>query len=495
MRVRPDTWRAIGRWLSVPPAFIVGLVAAYIALMFSILLDQKCISLAQALRLSVPPSTLLSLLDIVFFVFALAIWTTPTVFAVGFALRTRKASRFQWGLTLAILLATVYVWAKHPSGFVIASHLAAVGAGVVLVCGVALSFHLAHKLRTHFLTNAAAFVILALPCWVAFAHAAKQPVNAQRLWSTVLEKGTWQAMNTGSEFAATRQVAFAGNRVLAIFDSGFPQYEGKQPMSKYRLLSLDVKTGEIKNSREFGGHWGAMPYIFATNDGHVVLEQGSLRSLNPDLSDAGPKLDLDHGRVIDVSPDGSTMAWETDPGTVLLDSHTLAPTGKHFAESVPSSVSATAVLTGNISWHDYPKDSTFVGLSDEHGLRLLFHGDCGFPAKFLNNETVMLVGCGKIRTMDVWGTILKEAAISGPARFAGVSQNGKRFALEFFDERGDPSLLLYEYFTVFDTETLHPVAMVRISEMPERQSWAAFSPDGQYFVAGNPNDLSLYKLP
>lgn len=488
MRVKPDTWRAIARWLSVPPAFIVGLVAAYIALMFSVLLEQKSISLAQALRLSVPPSIVLSVLRLAFFVLALAIWTTVTVFAVGFALRTRRASRFQWGLTLAILLATPYIWARHPSGFVTASHLAALGAGALLVCGVVLSFRLAHKQRTHFLTNAGAFVILALPCLLAFAQAAKQPPNAHRLWSTVLEKGTWQAMNTGSDFAATRQVAFAGDRVLAIFDTGFSQYEDKQPMSKYRLLSLDVKTGEIKNSREFAGYWGDMPFVFATNDGHVILEQGSLTSVNPDLSEAGPKFNVDHGRVINMSPDGSTMAWETTPGTILLDSHTLTPAGKRFAESVPSSVSATAVLTSNIWWsRDYPKDNTFVALSNEHGLRLLFHGNCGLPAKFLNNETVMVIGCGKIRTMNVWGTILKEAAIGGPAGFAGVSQNGKRFALDFSDERGDPSLLLYEYFTIFDTETLHPIAMVRISDMPERQSWSAFSPDGQYFVAGNPN--------
>lgn len=322
--------------------------------------------MAQALGLSVALSIVLSFLSLVFFVSAVAIWTTLTVFTVGFALRTRKASRFQWGLTLAILLATPYVWAKHPSGFVTASHLAALGAGVLLVCGVVLSFRLAHKLRTHFLTNAGAFVILALPCGVAYARAAKEPPNAQRLWSTVLERGTWQAMNTGSDFAATRQVAFAGDRVLAIFDAGFPQYEGKQPMSKYRLVSLDAKTGEIKNLREFGGPWGAMPYVFPTDDGHIILEQGSLRSLNPDLSNAGPKFDPDHGRVIYVSPDDSTMAWETDPGTVLLDSHSLIPSGKRFAESVPSSVSATAVLTGNISWsRDYPNDRTFVGLRDE----------------------------------------------------------------------------------------------------------------------------------
>jgi hypothetical protein len=465
------------------------------ALLFSLLLEQICIRLTQALQLNVPPKILVSLFDVAFIVLALAVWTTATLFAIGFALRTSKRSRLQWGLTVALLLATGYVWTTPPSGFVTASHLAAASAVVLLVCGVFLSFRLVRKVHTHFVTNAVTLVILTVPCWMAFIAAPKLPPNARRLWSTVLQKGTWQAMNTGSEFAATRQVAFAGDRVLAIFDAGSAPYVGKQPMSKYRLLSLDVKTGAIKNSREFGGRWGAMPYVFATNDGHVVLEQGSLKSLNPDLTDAGLHLDVDRGRVHEISPDGSTMAWETTPGTVLLDSQTLAPVGKHLTESAPSSVSATSVLTDNTSWfRDYPKDHTFVALTDEHGSRLLFHGDCGSQPKFLNNETVMLVGCGKITTINLRGTILQEAAVAGRGRFAGVSQNGRRFALEFSYERGDPSLLLYEYFTVFDTETLHPVATVRVSEMPERQSWSALSPDGRYLVAGNPDQLSLYKL-
>ena len=89
----------------------------------------------------------------------------------------------------------------------------------------------------------------------------------------MLETGTWQAMNTGSSFAATRRVAFAGDKVVAIFDAGYPTYQGKQPMSKYRLVSLDAGTGEIKNSRELVGRWGTMPYVFATNDGHVILDE------------------------------------------------------------------------------------------------------------------------------------------------------------------------------------------------------------------------------
>jgi hypothetical protein len=36
---------------------------------------------------------------------------------------------------------------------------------------------------------------------------------------------------------------------------------------------------------------------------------------------------------------------------------------------------------------------------------------------------------------------------------------------------------------------------VSVSDLPERQSWSAFSHNGKYFVAGNPNDLTLYQLP
>jgi hypothetical protein len=98
--------------------------------------------------------------------------------------------------------------------------------------------------------------------------------------------------------------------------------------------------------------------------------------------------------------------------------------------------------------------------------------------------------------LDTKGTLLKKAATGrGPARLTGISQDGKRFSLEFSDEKGDPSVLLYEYFLVFDADTLQPVATVRISDLPERQSWSAFSADGRYFAAGNPDNLSLYELP
>jgi hypothetical protein len=494
VRVKPETWRTIGRWLLVPPVLLAGQFGCVLAMMFSVLVDQSCLQWAERFKLNVQPNLLLNLLSVVLFFLVFAIWTVPTAYAIGFALRTGKTARLQWGLSVALLLTIGFEWATKRSEFpVLGTAMAA--AIICLVAGIVLSFRLEHRARTHLLANAAAFAVLLLPSFVAFAEASKQPPNAKRLWSTVLQKNTWQAMNTGSEFGAARQAVVVGERVVAVFDAGYPEYVDKQPMSKYRLVSLDIQTGQTKNSREFVGHWGAMPSLFATNDGHVIFEQGSLKSLNPDLTEAGPELNIDHGRVGQISPDGSTLAWETSPGTVLLDSHSLAPIGKPLAESSPNSVSTTAVLTYATIWNAYPKDRTFVGWADEHGLRLLFHGDCGI-AQFLTNETVVLVGCGRIRLLNSKGAIFKEETTGrGPARLTSVSQDGKRFALEFSDEKGDPSVLLYEYFLVFDAETLQPVATVRISDLPERQSWSAFSADGKYFVAGNPNSLSLYELP
>jgi hypothetical protein len=496
VRVKPETWRTICRWLLVPPVFIAGSFGFVIAMMFSVLLDQSCLQWAERLGLNLQPHLLLNLLGVVVFFLILTIWTIPTAFVIGFALRSGKAVPVQWGLSLALVLTIAFFWTAKYSDFApLVMHSAMLGAFACLIGGIVLSYRVAHRVRTHILTNAATLILLLLPCLVAFTQVSKQPPSARRLWSTVLQEGTWQAMNTGSGFSATRQVAVVGDRVVAVFDAGYPEYVDKQPMSKYRLVSLVAKTGEIKNSREFVGRWGSMPSVFSTNDGHVIFEQGSLKSLNPDLTEAGPQFNFDRGRVEHMSPDGSTLAWETSPGTVLLDSHTLTPIGKPLVESSPSSVSPTAVLTQGTIWNKYPKDRTFVGLTDEHGERLLFHGDCGF-SQFLNNDTVLLVGCGKIRLLNSKGVIFKEVTTGrGPARPTSISQDGRRFALEFSDEKGDPSILLYEYFLVFDAETLQPVAMVRISDLPERQSWSAFSADGEYFVAGNPNNLSLYQLP
>ena len=105
--MREAIWRAGGRWLLVPPAFLFGLVLGYIFLNLSLLLEQACIRCTRTLTLS--PSSLLEFLDLACFIFALAIWTTMIAWTAGFALRTKQAPRFQWGLTLALLLGAAYI--------------------------------------------------------------------------------------------------------------------------------------------------------------------------------------------------------------------------------------------------------------------------------------------------------------------------------------------------------------------------------------------------
>jgi len=303
-------------------------------------------------------------------------------------------------------------------------------------------------------------------------------------------------MNTSSSYNARRQVIFAGDRILVSFDAAPAAYEGKQPMATYRLLSLDVQTGQVLSSKEFLGKWGDIPMLYATADGHGILQHGSLKLLNPDLTDLGVSFEPSHGRVGQMSPDGSTMAWETFPGSTLLDSRTLTPLPQHLDESVPTSVSKRGVLTDNVYWYGkYPNDRMFVTLTDAAGKHLLFHGACGGRPEFLTDEKVIVAGCDKVRVIDIHGNLLRETkTMEGHATFAGVSRNGKRFAVEFNEVRGDPPMPLYDHFVIYDTETAEPIATIRVTDLPEYYSWSALSPDGDMFAVGSPDNLSLYDL-
>jgi hypothetical protein len=78
--------------------------------------------------------------------------------------------------------------------------------------------------------------------------------------------------------------------------------------------------------------------------------------------------------------------------------------------------------------------------------------------------------------------------------FAGVSQNGKRFALQVASFSGAHSIK-QERFIIYSVDSGEPVAEVTPEELAEEQSWTAFSPDGSMFVVGSPLKLTLYRLP
>lgn len=419
------------------------------------------------------------------------IWVVPVAWIVGRALRSRAVLSVLWGISISLLLTAVFVWfGREPF-----SRICAVIAAVVLVCALVYLLVRRANRRVLLFANVVVLVLLFVPRLIVVAAVQKLPPPAHKVWSVVLQKGTWQGMNTGSEFGATRQLTFAGDRIVAVFDAGYPRYQRKEPMSNYHVLSPDRNTGGIKNQMEFAGKWGAMPYIYGTHDGKVALVgEGPIKLLNPDLSSTGKELRYD-GIIHTESPDGTTLGWETLPGLTMLDADSLQPIGK-ISQNNPVSISRGAVLNTDHYWYrDYPKDQGFLTLTDDTGEHLLFHSKCGISAQFLTSDRVLINGCGKVYILDAQGKAVQEGSITPVGEIAGVSQNGNRFALEDSDERGDPPVLLYEQFVIYDATTLKPLAGVSVGDLPERQSWSAFSPDGHFFAVGNPDKLTLYQVP
>jgi hypothetical protein len=481
------------RWLCIIPLSYVTGIAFWLVTGYLMLLYPLLLNLASQAR--IPPQTTVSFARIGFLLAGLCVFVLPLAVYAGFLTRKRMRLSFQWAFSGALLLLAYFVWASDGKASPVAAHIAAIAGCLIVLAGVVFAFRL-RRGTVQWGAGLLALFVFTVPIWLAWATAPAQPTAARRLWSVVLQHGTWQAMNTGSEFAARRQLVFAKDRIVAVFDTQYPTYEGKQPMSVYRLVSMNLSSGKIENTRELKGPWGAMPFLFATSDGHVVLSAaGRLQLLNSDLSQTGQT--FAGGDAYDVSPDGRMLAVQTVPGIRLLNSNTLSATDIRFQDGTPTSVSADAVITDKISWNGkYPKGEAFVTVEDQGGQRLIFHGECGSRPSFLSNSRILLMGCGDMRLLDTQGQLVTLHKLDCCyAGFAGVSQDGQRFALHFSDEKGDPARLLYEQFVIYEANSLMPVAMVVPETLGERQSWSAFSPDGKYFVCGNPDAVSVYQLP
>jgi hypothetical protein len=295
---------------------------------------------------------------------------------------------------------------------------------------------------------------------------------------------------TGSIFAATRSVVFAGDRIILASMVGLRRVEGASiPEGVYELLSLDVRTGEVKDRREVSA-FGSLK-VFATNDGHVVTSGRKLMRLTPDLKDAGSfdnsGNERNSWRVENISPDGSMLGNATSPGFELIDARTLQSVRLSDLPITETSLSSKAVVSDSPWWiTDYPNAKSFITLTDEKGAHLIFHGDCGGRPQFLRDDRILTATCKVARILDTQGNILRTITLHDPVAFAGVSQNGKRFALQVGRR---------EHFVIYSTETSEPVAQITPDEQPQAQFWTAFSPDGGMIVVGSPLKLTLYRLP
>jgi hypothetical protein len=147
-------------------------------------------------------------------------------------------------------------------------------------------------------------------------------------------------------------------------------------------------------------------------------------------------------------------------------------------------------VTDNVHWTGkYPNDLGFVTYRDASGDHLLYHGSCGGRPQFLTDDLILEPGCKSPLIIDIHGNLVTTLSVKGGFSFAGVSQNGKCFALQLTGSGQ------HERFLVFSVQTGEPIAEVKPDQDGEEQSWTAFSPDGSMFVVGSPLKLALYRLP
>lgn len=333
--------------------------------------------------------------------------------------------------------------------------------------------------------------------------------SARKMWSVGVSVGTGQPGGTQIQINSGNFLAFAADRVIVV-DATTKGQPGGESMSGYRLLSLDRNTGTVRNQMDIQGKWGDVPSVFGTNNGQVALVIGELTSLlNPDLSATGIMHKSDAtgmwrkytGIASDVSPDGTTLGLTAREGTTFLGTDKLEPTlkiPKASASALITSISAHAALDVDVVQNHQVNGriASAVNLVNKYGVRELFRGDCLPPGHFLTDDRLLIAGCGKIRILDTRGEIIKQTSNAGTGGlFAGVSQAGSRFALEYHKEGGDPAVLLYEQFIIYDAATAAPVARISVDDFQERQSWSAFSQDGRFFGLGSANELTLYQVP
>lgn len=303
---------------------------------------------------------------------------------------------------------------------------------------------------------------------------------------------------TGLDFLATTSVVFVSDRIVLASRAGTRNVEGRLARETvYEVFSLDAQTGEVRDRRDFPGPTGQWLRLFATNDSHVIIAGASVLRDTPNLKDDG-SFDYranghDQARVESISPDGSTLGYETSPGFQLVRVGTL-----EAREVSPDGWGGSSIndegYVSNIRSKEYPHDPGIVIYVDSSGSHLLYHGKCGGFPRFLTNDLILEPGCKSPLIMDTHGKLIRELAVKGNFAYAGVSQNGKRFALQVASFTSEHKLK-HERFVIYSTETGDAIADVTPDEQADVQSWTAFSPDGSMFVVGSPLKLTLYRLP
>jgi hypothetical protein len=241
------------RWLLVLATIAASTFAAFVLFNLSIWPDRPIAAALWAMGVKVFPRTIIHSLHFLMILGIALVWILPPTSAIAFAARTRQSKALGWGLSISVLLLAAFLWFVAWDVSKPLARWVAVFAALVVIAGLCLSFSNLRVRRIIAIANIAAILLLFIPSAIALTSSASLPPEPERIWTTVLQPQEWwqEAMNTGSEYAATRQVAFANDRVIAVFDAGEAPYQGNQPMSNYRIVSLDARTGITRNKIDF----------------------------------------------------------------------------------------------------------------------------------------------------------------------------------------------------------------------------------------------------
>jgi hypothetical protein len=419
--------QATARWVLVLVIFSMTSFILFILLMGLMLWPDRSL-VAGFTALGIAARATIEAAHRLDFFLAILIWVVPPTCAVGFAARTSQRRALRVALSVSILLfATVCFFLGHSDHSAFMERIAVI-AVVIVMSDLIFSFFRSNFPHSHTLANFIAVLLLFAPSLTSLSRRTGAAPQPKALWSRTLQQEQWQSMNTGSGYAATRQLAFAGDRVVVVFDAGFAPSQppkDKWPVSTYQLTSLDVKTGATRNEITFPGRWGTMPYIYPLRGDLISVQSNPPRTLNPEL--------------------------------------------------MPVADSTGA--------------STAPPQQQECG------AGCDPPTYALTEKTVLQLQQKHFQVRDITGQVLSRGDLVEWGAFAGASADGRRFAIQSSYTEGDPDFVVYEYFTIYDASIRSALATIHIKDLPARQSWSAFSRDGRYFAAGNPNKLTMYELP
>jgi hypothetical protein len=326
----------------------------------------------------------------------------------------------------------------------------------------------------------------------------QQPVRVWSIGPLVESSAPSSALSASTAaLAPTRSIVFAGDRIVLAFKSGKQAGNAATSQRAFQLISLDAQTGSIKDTRAIASstHFN----LFATDDAHIILSGSNLMRLTPDLKDAGA-IDVGAdgqklGRIENISPDGARLGNNTNSGFELIDATTLHSVRLSLSQAAAASVNNKGFVTNTQLWAgEYPGETAFLTYVDANGSYLIYHGRCGGTPQFLSDTLIFEPGCKKPFVINTSGDLIKTISLSGDVSFAGLSQNGTRFALQV-GQYTSGHILQTERFIIFSTETWRPIAEVNPEYIRDDQSWTAFSPDGSLFVVGSPVRLALYRIP